>query len=206
MITKEELIKKYTSFSDKELFAVYTNISTYSEQAKEAFEIVINQKGGLENFLERKKRSEEETTERHWIKNKVSKLYIEHADKDFIKEQIKSDVLNYNEVTEIIEEAFDKLEKAKADKAVTPKTIYGSIWGGILASIIGGIYWGLQLIFLDWIFGILVFGLGLICYAIVAFATKQSKENTVVLITTAISFSLSLLVGQFLLMVFGYHR
>ncbi|MGN6646746.1 MAG: hypothetical protein ACTHJT_09450 [Cytophaga sp.] len=204
MVTKDELIQRYTSFTDEELFDVYKNIDTYSDLAKEALEIVIEEKGGLEKFLAGKKRAEEESAERYWIKRQAIKLYLENPDKIFIKDRLKSDVLNYTEVADIIEEVVSKLEKEKADKAITSRTIMGCFFGVALASLLGGIFWALQLIYFKVTFGIFIIGIALICYGIVRLITKQSKANTAVLIATIISTLMSFVVGEFIYTLIGY--
>jgi len=92
------------------------------------------------------------------------------------------------------------------DKKIKPRTVIGSIIGCIVAGLIGGTLWGLQMIYSGRIFYILLIGLVLLCYGIIKISTKQTKKNTVVLIATVISVVLSLLIGQLLYDIIGYQK
>lgn len=76
--------------------------------------------------------------------------------------------------------------------------------GATVGAIVGGILWGLQMIYSNAIFAMIFIGLILLCYGIVKISTKQSYKNTVVLIATIISIVLAILIGQLLYEVIGY--
>jgi len=89
------------------------------------------------------------------------------------------------------------------DRKIKPRTIYGSLLGGILASLIGSALWGGQLIlaggYIELKITVLLFtGLSIVCYGIIKAATKQSRKNAMVLITTVLSVLISLGIGQLL--------
>jgi len=111
--------------------------------------------------------------------------------------------LSEETVHEIIENKFAQLEIEEEDKRIKPSTLYGSIIGGIIASILGGGLWGLQLITMNRMMVILLLGLVILCYGIIKLFTKQSKKNIVVAISTVISVIISVLIGQLLFEIIG---
>ena len=90
------------------------------------------------------------------------------------------------------------------DTKVDSKTIVKAAVGGSISSLVGGAFWGLQLIYSNRIFIILVVGLALLCYGIVKLVVKKSKENKVVVIASLISFMLAILLGTFIFQIVGY--
>ncbi len=99
-----------------------------------------------------------------------------------------------------------EIEQELNDKKIKPRTIAGGIIGGTIAAVTGGALWGLQLIYSGRIFLILGIGLALFCYGIISAATKQSKNNIVVLIATVISIIVAIGIGQLLYEIVGYRK
>jgi hypothetical protein len=125
-------------------------------------------------------------------------------DASFIKKMTSSNILSPEKVHEIIDNEYSVVQLVLEDKKIKPRTVFGSIIGGLIASLIGGVLWGLQIIYSKRIYYILLFGLVLLCYGIIKVSTRQSKKNSVVLITTIISVILSLIFGQLLYEIIGY--
>jgi len=94
--------------------------------------------------------------------------------------------------------------KAEAeDRKIKPRTVFGSVIGGAVASLAGTIVWGAQLLYAGGYIAekvTLILGVGLffICYGIVRLATGQSKKNAVVLVSSAMSTAISIIGGDFL--------
>jgi len=206
MLSKEELITKYQQYSDNELLEVYSNRDGYSEEANEAINIVLESKGGLEairkNLLEKKVISDEINR----IKKETEKLSSKETNAEFIKSLVSSSILSKEEVSEIVDSKYSEFEAHLKDTKIDSKTIVKSAVGGSIASLVGGAFWGLQLIYSNRIFIILVVGLALLCYGIVKLVVKKSKENKVVLIASLISFILSILLGTLIFQIVGYQE
>ena len=92
------------------------------------------------------------------------------------------------------------------DKKIKLRTVVGGIIAGGVASIIGGILWGLQMIYSGRIFYIFFFGLIILCYGLIKIATRQTGRNTFILIATIISIILAILIGQLLYEIIGYQK
>ena len=64
----------------------------------------------------------------------------------FLKKIITSDVLSSEKAHEIIGNKIVEIRVEEEDKKIKPSTVIGSIFGGGIASLIGGVLWGLQMI------------------------------------------------------------
>ncbi len=206
MLSISDFILKYENYTDEELHDVYLNQETYSDDAQKALQIVLEKKGGVEPLLKRLEEKRIVENEIQRIKRETAQLGSNGVDPSFIKTTTASNILSPEKVNEIIDNKFAEVERELEDKKIKPRTIVGSIIGGAIASIIGGTLWGLQMIYSHRIFYILGIGLALLCYGIIKGATKQSKNNKVVLIASIISIILAILFGQFLYQIFGYRE
>ena len=156
MFSITDFVAKFSSYSDNELLAIMQQPDSYSYEAVEAAKIVTKQKGGMEALT---KRLEEEAVVQNEI-IRIEKETIEMGkngiDADFIKTVTKSSLLADDKVKEIIDVRYVEVEKEIENKKITTRTIIGSVVGGAIASIVGGILWGLQIIFSHRIFYILL--------------------------------------------------
>lgn len=89
------------------------------------------------------------------------------------------------------------------DRKIKPRTIFGSIIGVILASIVGTILWTVQLLYAggyiaEKITFVLGAGLFFVCYGIVKATTGQSKKNVLVFLSSVIAVAVSIIVGHYL--------
>jgi hypothetical protein len=203
MLSLNDFIIKYEQYSDAALVDVHQNIDEYSDEAKEAMQIVLQKKGGLEKIfstLNEKKLTEYEELR---IAKETMHFGKENVDIDFIKTMITSKVLTKERVNEIIESQFVIVEHELMDEKVTAKTILFSIIGIVIASLIGGTLWGLQMIYSHRIFYIFGIGLAFLCFGIIKFVTKKTFKNLAVILATVLSIFLSILFGYLLLSIFG---
>lgn len=204
MLSTADFVQKYESYTDEELQAVYLNQAGYSDEAIKALEIVLENKGGSDALLKRLEEKHIVEKEIHRIRKETSELGSKGIDSSFIKSTTASGILSPEKVNEIIDSQYAEVERALDDKRIKPRTIAGSIIGGLTASIIGGTLWGLQMIYSNRIFYILGIGLALLCYGIIKLATRQSKNNIVVLVASIISIALAVFFGEMLYAIFGY--
>lgn len=201
MLSKQDFIEQYEDYTDEQLYHIYSNSVNYSPEAQEAVMIVIEKKGGLDKLKHRVANRGEVVAEINRIGNEAAKMLQNDIDPDFVRSMITSGILEQEETKTIIENAIAAAEKTKADKNITPRTIIGSIFGLILATLIGSIACGLALKQLTGriplvILVLLLVGLALLCYAIIRAFTRQSRQNVVVLLSTVIAVVLSILIGS----------
>ncbi|HMH21206.1 MAG TPA: hypothetical protein VK563_05500 [Puia sp.] len=183
---------------------INSNISNYSVEAQEALKTVIQDKGGQEALETRLRQKQILADEVNRIKRETIELVKQGADASFIKNTTRSGLLSAENMNEIIEEQYANARQDVEDQQIKPRTIFGSIIGTTIASILGGVLWGLQLIYSARIFYMLLIGLILLCYGIIRISTGQTKKNSAVLIATMISVILSILIGSLLYEMVGY--
>ncbi|MFT3935909.1 MAG: hypothetical protein QM726_19930 [Chitinophagaceae bacterium] len=203
MLSKNELVEKYKSFTDEELFSYYKQLDTLSTDGQTALNEVIESKGGIErlkNYIANKTIIDKEKAR---IIAETKELAKVDPNIEFIKKTTSSSILDLETTNSIIEKAFADAVAEKRDTQINPKTISGSIIGGLLSSIIGGIIWGVWLIQTHRIWYIFIPGLGFLSYLIINRMTRQSKNNSAVLIATIISTALALGLGQLIFELFA---
>ncbi|HEY8895617.1 MAG TPA: hypothetical protein VIM79_12405 [Niastella sp.] len=205
MFSVQEFVSKFETYDDVELFEIHSNPDNYSDEAKEAFRIVILKKGGIDKLLTRIAERQKLLTEADKIKKEVYELSKSGSDKNFVKGIITSDHLSPEAVNEIIDSTFHAHEQEKEDVKIKPRTIYGSLLGGAVASIISGLLWGALFIYSERVLILMLIAPALISYWIIKAFTKQSKNNIVILITTILSICAGIFIGLILLVLIGRH-
>lgn len=204
MLSTSDFVIKYEKYTDEKLYEIYRDQDGYSTEALEALRIVLEKKGGVDALLKRIEQQRIVEKEIQRIKKETSQLGTNGVDASFILKTTTSTILSADQVKEIVDSKLEEVNLELEDKKINPRTIVGSIVGGAIASIVGGVLWGVQIIYVHRIFYIFGIGLALLCYGIIKGATKQSKNNAVVLIATIISVILALLIGQILFEMIGY--
>ncbi len=204
MFSVEDFITKYAKYTDEELFEILSTVTGYSEEAQQALNIVIEDRGGQAHILNNLKEKQIIANEINRIKSETVSMGSKDIDDSFIKTVTSSDILSKEKVDEIIQNKYTEIILELDDKKVGAKTIIMGITGGVIATLIGGTLWGLQMIYSNRIFYIFIAGLVLLCYGIIKAFTKQSKKNTFVLIATIVAVILAILFGQLLYELIGY--
>ncbi len=200
----DELIDRYSKYSDPELMNIYLNINAYTDEAQKALKIVIENKGGINSLTERYRKLAEKEEEKLRIYNEVDRLYKKGNTKNDINSTICSEILSEEEIHQITDMVSNKLEAERTNVAIKTSTYVGSILGGVLGGTTGGILWALQIIYSGHLFYIFAVGLGIISYGFIKFFTKQNKNNMVVFIFTIASVLYALILGFYIYEWFGY--
>jgi hypothetical protein len=204
MLTIQDFVVKYETYSDEELYNVHHNLENYSEEAGKALDIVMEKKGGLDALIKRLEEKAIIINEKRRIANEASKLGLNGVDASFIKNTTTSTILSKEELHDIIETNVEKAESIIEDKKVNSDTIMKSILGCGLASLVGGAFASLQFLYFGATSHILIGGMGLICYGVVKLVTKKSYNNSAVILASFVAFVLSYSLGYFLYSIFGY--
>lgn len=199
----QELINTYTSFSDEQLLEAYHNLGDYTVEAKEALTLVIKNRGGIENLLANERLQNELILEDERIRHQVRKLIIPGVDKEFLNKMINSEILEESQKEFIIRQAVEESIQELEDRKIKPRTLLGGGLAAGIASLIGGVLWGLQMMWSGRVFAIFFFGIVLLSYGLIKLFTKQSHKNVAVILLTAISVIIALVIGQLMFEVFG---
>jgi hypothetical protein len=202
MITKERIIEKYKSMDDSQILDLHRTTHTLSDLGREALADVLKERGGIEKLIADRNKSIEIEREKFNLKSYFSQKYKEGIPADLIK--LSSEILDKNQLAELHQQCESELEFEKKDKSINIRTVLGSIGGMVIGGILGGIFWGGQLIYSGHIFYLFAIALAVLNYGIIRLITGQSKENPVVLVFSALGIGISLLIGFELYDIFGY--
>lgn len=152
MPTIEELIKRYRTSEDDELFRIHRQREEFTAEARTALDSVIDEKGGLialESRIQNEKLIEEETQR---LSREIDQLISEGKQQPEISRQLKCEYLSAEECDELIYTQLLEFENLQKDKKLRPRTIVGGLIGGAIGSVLAGIMWGAQMIYSGQIF------------------------------------------------------
>jgi hypothetical protein len=203
MLTIEDLLLQFRSKTDEELFQVYLAIDDYSDEAKEAIEMELRKRGGLDKVKAAYEVGRRLLQEQQRIMRDTYKLAEGGTDISLLKTLITSELFAPEQTHALVEEAYAQKMEEIADRKVKPRTVYGSMIGGLAGSIVGGLLWGILAIQTQRIFYFLFAVMALISYGLIRLFTRQSKENTVVAIATGASVIIGVIIGNLLYNWFG---
>lgn len=202
-MTRDELLQTYNAYSDEELTEAWRSIHDYTPEAFEVLKAVIEKRGGIEALLEKEHSVWEVFQETERIKQQVRQLASPGVEPEFLNKMISSELLDEAQRLAIIRETLDTIAHEKEDMEIKPRTLVGGSLAAGLAAVIGGILWGLQLMWSGRIFYIFLIGLVVLSYSFIRFFTKQSYKNTAVVILTIISTVVALAIGQMMFEFWG---
>ena len=92
MLSVSDFVSKYEKYNDQELHDVYLNIEGYSNEAKEALNIVLEKKGGLESIVKRLEEKQVIDNEIKRIAKETAELGEQGIDSSFIKTTTSSKI------------------------------------------------------------------------------------------------------------------
>ncbi|MBC7865281.1 MAG: hypothetical protein IAF38_20060 [Bacteroidia bacterium] len=204
MFTKEELIEKYKDFSTEKLVKIASSSESYTAEAIEAANELIDQKGGREALqaeIEENKKAEKLKilipNETKSIFRKVKELYKSGLSEEEIQNQINAEVLGIEKTKEIVTVAISRLNRKRENQRITNKTIGGCVIGGLAGFLLNTFLFcnGFQTFnkVPNLIYGAFV----LINYAIIYLITRQSFKNVLILIVCLSMAAASMIAGIF---------
>jgi hypothetical protein len=142
MLTVNDFIAKFEEYSNTDLIDIETKLNDYTEEAQEAFYIVINKRGGIESLKENNLVVQSLKQEESRIIKEATIFFQQKIDVDFVKNTTKSELLDQSKVAEIIDDTYLKLNAEKKGNSVSTKTAVLVLIGGVIASVIGGALMG----------------------------------------------------------------
>lgn len=204
MPTTEELIELYRDSSDSELFEIHLKRDDFTEEARKALDMVVDEKGGFDALNQRLELENQKEDERAKLSEQIFNLFDSGKSASDIQLLLSPTVLTKDEFSELIESEELEFQEISKDTKSKPRTFIGGIIGGVIGSILAGTMWGAQMIYSGRIFWILVIGVFVITYGPIRILTKQSYKNKVVLILTFLFSVLAFIGGQLLFENVGY--
>ena len=204
MLTVEDFTSKFDKYSDLELYAINKDINNYSDEAKQALEVILLKRGGID-LIERKLKDEAVVqNEKRRVATEAATLRMNGVDAEFLKKTTTSSILSNEELNSIIDTNVAVAEFHLEDKKIDSNFIVKCILACAVASLFGGAFISLQFLYLGATSVLMVIGLALICYGVVKWVTKKSYNNAAVVIASLLAFVLSYLLGFLVYSIFGY--
>ena len=183
----------YRNYSDKDLEEAYSTMIDYSGKANENILSEINHRGGIDVFLSKIEFNKNNKKEIIRITNEVYSMSKDYSDLEFIKQFIKSEILNSEELEQLIEIKFAEHQAILKNKIINQKTIFGSLIGMLLGIIISMLFYLLIIYFLGKFVLYPIIAVYTICYQCIKFITKQTRENIFIFIMTLVATLLTVL-------------
>ena len=202
MFTVADFKLKYAAASDEDLYDIQANPESYSAEAVEAAKVVIEDRGGLTAIENKLAARHQVRAEANRIRHEVEGLFKPAIDDAFLMKMITSEILTPEQVHEVVNRKLVQLRAEHTDTTIKPRTVYGSLLGLVVASLVGGI---LIILLLDQkrIPLFLLMGIFALNYGIIKLMTRQSHKNVIVLIASVFSVALSYLVAMIIASVIG---
>lgn len=198
MLTENDFFLKFEKYTNQELVKVKKDELNYNQEAINALDKLIEQRGGRDKLLIENEAIKKIQIETVRILLETEKLYNQKNNLETIKNIITSTLINNDKKNEIVVSEFTRLDIEKDDFITNPKSILKMISGVLISSFIGGCLFCCQMIFNYDLFYIFGFIMIFICYFNVKFFTDQIKINSILILATIITFFISLFIGQLL--------
>lgn len=177
----------YDKFTDDELIEAYSTMIDYSGKANESILKEIDQRGGLEKFLQEIDQKNKNKIESNRVLNELIRLNKEGFSLEEIKSNISSELWTKQHLSAFLENRYIKHQLFLSDKAIDKELIFKSFIGTILASFAGTGLILLSVVVLKFAhFGLLV-PVYFLSYLIVKGYTGKTHNNGVVFISGLIA-------------------
>ena len=204
MLTFENLIAKFGSYTDEELFVVHQDIENYSDEAKQALDTIILKRGGMDLIQKKLEEKAIIRKEKMRIGEEVASLRMNGVDIEFLKKNTTSSILSQEDLNALIDTNVEVAEFHIEDKKIDSNIIIKCVLACAVASLIGGAFISLQFIYLGATSVLMIIGLALICYGVVKLITQKSYNNAAVGIASLLAFIFSYVLGFLVYSIFGY--
>lgn len=183
----------YKNYTDKDLEEAYNTMIEYSGKASDDILSEINNRGGIEVFLSRIEFNKKNKKEIIRITNEVYSMSKDYSDLDFIKQFVKSETINPQELERLIELKFNEHQAILKNNTINRKTIFGSLIGIILGIIFSLFFYFLIIYFFQRFVLYPIVGVYITCYQSIKFTTKQTRDNIFVFISTLVATIITML-------------
>ena len=136
----DALKNTYSKYDSLELYNLYLTIDGYTDDAKTALNLIIEERGGVEQIKLAAENIINKNKEKISIKYKVELYDLKTISVEYVFNQLQSDILNNEELLEIVIAVKKNQDEKELDEKVTTKTIIGSLIGMLIGGVLGGIY------------------------------------------------------------------
>lgn len=149
----------------------------------------------MENFTKKSDENLEETGE------KLHRFVIESIKKGANKAEISQKLVemkvNKSDAEKLVESIFNEVEEVVKQEQFTLRSIMPALVGGLIAAIMGGIIWGLIVIFTGYEIGFVAWGIGGLSGYAVVFLTRGKKGIPLQIVAVIFSV-LGIIMGRYI--------
>ncbi len=188
----------YNEYTEDELIEVYSTMIDYSGKADPKVLEEIEKRGGLNNFLEKIRQREINKEESNRVLNELIKLNREGFGLDKIKKTITSEIWTKQHLNAFIENRYIRHQLFVSDKTIDRDVILKSIFGILLASVVGSMLWAFSMILLKTVLYPILIGIYFISYLIIRGLVGKSHNNGMVLFAGVTATIISFIVGFYI--------
>jgi hypothetical protein len=188
----------YNEYTEDELIEVYSTMIDYSGKADPKVLEEIEKRGGLNSFLDKIKQREINKEESNRVLNELIKLNREGFGLDEIKKTITSEIWTKQHLNAFIENRYIRHQLFVSDKTIDRDIILKSIFGILLASVVGSMLWAFSIIFLKAVLYPILIGIYFISYLIIRGLVGKSHNNGMVLFAGVTATIISFIVGFYI--------
>lgn len=121
-----------------QLYQVYTQASEYSDEARVALNQVIEERGGIPEFLHRVETFQSKKAEANLVYKAAKKLIREERDFDSVKASLPSHHIPEEHIDRILTTAFSDAKKQKEEMSTSSGTVVKGLIATLISSILAG--------------------------------------------------------------------
>lgn len=172
---------------------------------------VIESKYGMANFLENLEEKNKKSVEIKRISKEIFSLTEESTNPEFIKKLMSSDILSKEELSLLVHEKYREKKIILNDKKIDLNLIISAIVGIVSASLIVAFLFSVvtfyfPLFYFPFLLIPVLIVVYFVCYLIIKFITKKSRNNIVVFLAALIATISSVFLGFYLSNLFSFVR
>jgi hypothetical protein len=189
--------QRYSRYTDSELAAVLLRPTNYTPEAVEAAKLEAASRGGEDSVISGAREEEHQKVVEKFRKDVQKKLAAGATPEDLIA-SFSGSGLTIEKMREVISEKHEEHEEEVSDTTKTLQSIIMSIVGGAISIIPGSIYtaYSITIVFGGrsggafslLIVGILIIGLGAMCYGIVYYLSGRKRTLMVMIMSVLATF------------------
>jgi len=174
----------YKNFSDEELVDAYIQWIDNSGKIGKELEEVLIERRNIDEIRAKAKHKKLIIKEKGRIAFEINKMVLDNKSLEEVDEKIFSELLEKDELSYFILKKYIVFEHNKKDSEVDKDTIYKSIIGLVVASIVGFLFLLLILFVIKGFIFYLLVPTYIICYFIIKLITGKTRSNLAVFIST----------------------
>ncbi|UKB83068.1 hypothetical protein LF887_18940 [Chryseobacterium sp. MEBOG06] len=181
----------YRNYNEEDLIIAYLYMMDHTGKINDEMHDVISQKFNYNEFVKKAEYRKTLIKEKGRISFEVHNLVQKGEGIDFISENISSGIIESNELKKFIFDKFSHFSKVKENDKIDKKTVFKSLLGIVIASVIGMIFLYLVIESAGGFSFFLLIPVYIINYFVIRLTTGKTRDNLIVFLAVFISVLIS---------------